>query len=83
MKNMSTKRLVLSDNQSGQHKHVVQSAREFIYERDGEDICFSLIDTGVLTHDEHDRMVFNTGKFHRYHQVEFNPMDGTTDWVFD
>jgi hypothetical protein len=38
---------------------------------------------GILTHDEHDRMVFEPGDYKSYNQVEFNPFDGTVNRVFD
>jgi len=38
---------------------------------------------GVLTHDEHDRMVLEAGKYRSFNQVEFNPFDQTVSRVFD
>jgi hypothetical protein len=42
-----------------------------------------LKDLGVLTHDEHAKMVFEAGKYRSYNQVEFNPFDQTVNRVFD
>ncbi len=38
---------------------------------------------GVLTHDEHAKMVFEKGRYRSYNQVEFNPFDETVNRVFD
>jgi len=38
---------------------------------------------GILTHDEHDKMVFPKGNYKSYNQVEFNPFDNTVQRVFD
>lgn len=48
-----------------------------------ESIKFLLEGTGVITHEEHDRIVLPEGKYSKTNQVEFNPMDGTVNRVFD
>jgi hypothetical protein len=64
-------------------KHVLECSKEIEYDNTDDRIKFLLKDTGVLTHDEHDRMVFTKGTFYSYNQVEFNPMDKTISRVFD
>ena len=83
MKTNKSKRLVLGEGETLGHKHVLESKKEFAFCRTTDTISFMLSEMGVLTHDEHDRMVFPAGKFRRYHQVEFNPMSRRTERVFD
>lgn len=64
-------------------KHVLDSKKEIEYDVTGDSISFMLSDMGILTHDEHDRMVFEKGKYRSYNQVEFNPLDQTIGRVFD
>ena len=65
-------------------KHVLECKKEIEYENtEGDGITFMLKGMGVLTHDEHDRMVFEAGTYHSYPQVEFNPLDQTISRVFD
>ena len=64
-------------------KHVLHSKSDIDYEFNGDSITFELKQLGVLTHDEHDRMVFEQGKYHSYNQVEYNPLDQTISRVFD
>lgn len=83
-----TKRLILGEgegvNEAGQiHKHVLQSDADVMYERNTDSISFELKELGVLTHDEHDRIVFKPGLYRSYNQVEFNPMDSSISRVFD
>lgn len=83
-----TKRLTLGEGE-GQtngvtHKHVLQSKENIEFESsDDGSITMMLKDIGILTHDEHDRMVIPAGKYRSYHQVEYNPMHGKTERVFD
>lgn len=84
MKNQTTKRLVLGEGETIGHKHVLESNSGIVYSIEDDAIRILLQGTGVLTHDEHDRMVFEPGaKLHSYHQVEFNPMNGSISRVFD
>ena len=65
-------------------KHVLDSAKEIEYDNaNSNHIKFFLKELGILTHDEHDRMVFDPGTYYSYNQVEFNPMDETISRVFD
>ena len=88
MDKKTTKRLVLGegegfDAQGVIKKHVLVSDSEIEYDHTLNSIKMMLAELGVLTHDEHDRMVFTPGKYRSYNQVEFNPMDGTVSRVFD
>ncbi|OJV50972.1 MAG: hypothetical protein BGO31_10925 [Bacteroidetes bacterium 43-16] len=84
MKEKNVKRLVLGEGETIGHKHVLDAPAGMEYERTDDHIRILLKGTGVLTHDEHDRMVFEAGSMLRsYNQVEFNPMDNTVNRVFD
>lgn len=78
-----TKRLVLGEGEVVGHKHVLESKGDITYERTPNHIKFMLNGLGVLTHDEHDRMVFGKGTYYSYNQVEFNPFSKTIERVFD
>jgi hypothetical protein len=78
-----TKRLVLGEGEVVGHKHVLVSDSDIDYVEDQQGINFMLKNMGILTHDEHDRMVFEPGDYKSYNQVEFNPFDGTVNRVFD
>jgi hypothetical protein len=77
------KKLVLSEGETIGHKHVLEAKPGLEFDRANERIRMKVNGLGVLTHDEHDRMVFSTGKYRSYHQVEFNPMDSSVNRVFD
>lgn len=77
------KRIVLGEGETIGHKHVLESSQEFGYEKKDASIGIMLKAMGVLTHDEHDRVVLQKGCYRSYNQVEFNPMDGTVNRVFD
>lgn len=79
----TTKRLVLGEGETIGHKHVLVSGNVISFDRSTIRIKWMLLGTGILTHDEHDRMVFEAGKYRNYHQREINPMDGTETIVFD
>lgn len=64
-------------------KHILESKSDIEFDATTESITFMLKDMGILTHDEHDRMVFEQGTYHSYNQVEFNPLDQTISRVFD
>ena len=86
--NQKSKRLILGQGEgrdaTGQiKKHVLDSKSNIEYDTTTDSITFMLKDMGVLTHDEHDKMVFPKGKYKSYNQVEFNPFDNTVQRVFD
>ncbi len=78
-----SKRLVLGEGETIGHKHVLESSKDISYEKSDENIRLFLWDLGILTHDEHDRIVLPPGRYRSYNQVEFNPMDGTVNRMFD
>ncbi len=77
------KKIVLGEGEIIGHKHILESRTELEYNTADESITFMLHDMGILTHDEHDKMVFKPGKYRSYNQVEFNPFDNTIQRVFD
>ena len=77
------KRIVLGEGEIIGHKHILESTSEMEYEEVGNALAFELKSMGILTHDEHARMVFPAGQYRSYHQVEFNPFDQTVSRVFD
>jgi len=84
MTEKNVKRLVLGEGETIGHKHVLEVTAGMDYERSANHIRILLKGTGILTHDEHDRIVFDSGsKLRSYNQVEFNPMDNTVNPVFD
>lgn len=83
MYNKQSKRLVLGEGETIGHKHVLEAASDIEYAMLDESVAFLIKGTGVITHDEHDRIVFQSGRYRSYHQVEFNPMDSRVQRVFD
>jgi hypothetical protein len=82
-KNKANK-IVLGEGETIGHKHVLSSKSPIAFDNGGDDsIKFVLREVGIFTHDEHDHMVFEPDRYRSYHQVEFNPMDGTINNVFD
>lgn len=77
------KKIVLGEGEIIGHKHILESSKELEYEQKPESITFMLNSLGILTHDEHDKMLFPKGKYRSYNQVEFNPFDNTVQRVFD
>lgn len=77
------KRIVLGEGEIIGHKHILESNSDISYQENSESIDFELKSLGVLTHDEHAKMVFEKGKYRSYNQVEFNPFDETVNRVFD
>lgn len=77
------KRIVLGEGEIVGHKHILESDENISYTESPESITFMLNSMGILTHDEHDRMVFEPGVYRSYNQVEFNPFDQTIQRVFD
>jgi hypothetical protein len=78
-----TKRIVLGEGETIGHKHVLESTADIEVDKTTDSIRFMLKRMGILTHDEHDRIVLKAGRFRSYNQVEFNPMDNTVNRVFD
>jgi len=83
MNKQKSKRLVLGEGETIGHKHVLESQTEMSYSRLKESLHIMLKNMGIVTHDEHDRIVLSKGRHRSYNQVEFNPMDGSIDRVFD
>lgn len=83
MYTQKTKRLVLGEGEAFGHKHVLVSDSNIEYTKTGDTIQIMLNKMGILTHDEHDRIVLMPNKYRSYNQVEFNPMDSTINRVFD
>ena len=86
--NQKSKRLILGQGEgrdaTGQiKKHVLDSKSNIEYDTTTDSITFMLADMGILTHDEHDKMVFPKGNYRSYNQVEFNPFNNTIQRVFD
>jgi len=77
------KRIVLGEGEIIGHKHILESKKDLNYKQTPDHITFMLKDMGILTHDEHDKMVFPKGKYRSFNQVEFNPFDNTIQRVFD
>lgn len=82
MKNKA-KRIVLGEGEIIGHKHILESSKDIEWEQDENGISFMLKDMGILTHDEHAKMVFPKGNYRSYNQVEFNPFDNSVQRVFD
>ncbi|MBN8877760.1 MAG: hypothetical protein J0I32_09465 [Sphingobacteriales bacterium] len=83
MYSQTTRRLILAEGETSGHKHVLTANVNIEYEKKPPSTCILLTGTGILMHDEHDRMIFNAGKYRCYNQVEFNPMDGSVNRIFD
>lgn len=79
----SAKKIVLGEGEIVGHKHILQSKSNIKYTEEGDSITFMLNAMGILTHDEHDKMVFPKGNYRSYNQVEYNPFDNTVQRVFD
>lgn len=77
------KRIVLGEGEVVGHKHILESKSDIEFEQTSTSISFMLESMGVLTHDEHDKMVFQAGKYRSFNQVEYNPFDQTISRVFD
>jgi len=77
------KRIVLGEGEIVGHKHILESNVDIEFQQNSQSIDFMLKGLGVLTHDEHDKMVFRRGSYRSYNQVEFNPFDQTVNRVFD
>jgi len=78
-----TKSLVLDKSAAFDNKHVLKAQESFAFRQGVLDIKLELPGQAVLLHDKHDRIVLSPGNYRSYHQFEFNPMDGTTNRIFD
>jgi hypothetical protein len=66
------------------HTHMLTSARNITFEELVlENIDFSLQSTGVLRHEEHDRIVLPKGRYLKVNQVEYDPFSNSVRAVFD
>lgn len=80
---MKTKKLVLALGEST-HTHIIECKENIEYNQgENEVIEFLLKDTGVITHEEHDRIVLDKGFYTKINQVEFNPFDNSISNVYD
>lgn len=77
------KRIVLGEGEIIGHKHILESKKDIEFSQDETGISFMLSSMGILTHDEHAKMVFPKGKYKSFNQVEFNPFDNSVQRVFD
>lgn len=77
------KRIVLGEGEIVGHKHILESKSEIEFEELNDCLQFELKAMGILTHDEHAKMIFEAGKYRSYHQVEYNPFDQTISRIFD
>jgi hypothetical protein len=82
-KKQKAKKVCLGEGEVIGHKHVLESKVDIEYDVNSTSITFMLKEMGILTHDEHDKMLFEAGVYHSYNQVEFNPMDQTISRIFD
>ena len=57
------KRIVLGEGEIVGHKHILESKTDIEFVNNGDSIDFMLNSMGILTHDEHDRMVFQPGEY--------------------
>jgi hypothetical protein len=83
MEKKKARRIVLGEGEVVGHKHILESKSDIEFEQTDNSISFMLKEMGILSHDEHDRMVFPAGDYRSYNQVEFNPFDNTVQRVFD
>lgn len=77
------KRVVLGEGEIFGHKHVLVSDSDIEFEKTSNSLRFELKAMGILTHDEHAKMVFSAGTYSSFNQVELNPFDGSVQRVFD
>jgi hypothetical protein len=77
------KRIVLGEGEIIGHKHILESTKDIEFLQSSDGISFMLKSMGILTHDEHDKMVFPPGEYVSYNQVEFNPFDNSINNVYD
>lgn len=83
MEKKKAKRLVLGEGEIVGHKHILTSESDIEYMDNGTVLDFELKSLGILTHDEHARMVFPPGQYASFNQVEFDPFSGEITKVYD
>ena len=83
MEKKKAKRLVLGEGEIVGHKHILVSESDMEYEEHATALNFELKSMGILSHDEHAKMVFPAGQYSSTHQVEFNPFDNSISRVYD
>lgn len=83
---MKSKKLVLALGEST-HTHVINSPKEIIYEfpftEEDEIIDFEIKEKAVITHEEHDRIVLEKGKYIKFPQMEYDPFANEIRRVYD
>lgn len=67
----------------GSHTHIMRSKEDVKYRIENEEIDFELTSDGVITHEEHDRMILPPGKYHKYPQFELDPFTNRHVAVWD
>lgn len=68
----------------GSNTHILHSEKEIQSTLNPDDeIEFLLKGTGVVLHEEHDRIVLDKGKYVKYPQMEYNPFIQRMNRVFD
>jgi hypothetical protein len=68
-------------------KHIMKSMSMFEYKKlseDGQQIKLEVGSAGaVVTHDEHAKVILNTGIYYKTNQMEFDPFNNTVSYIFD
>lgn len=77
------KRIVLGEGEIIGHKHILESKKDIEFSQNETGIEFMLSTMGILTHDEHAKMVFPKGRYKSFNQVEWNPFSNEAQRVFD
>ena len=67
----------------GSHTHIMTSKKEIDAKIVGDQIDFILKDLGIITHEEHDRIVLPAGKYQKFAQQEYDPFARKFRAVFD
>jgi hypothetical protein len=65
------------------HTHLMTSKSEIKYNIFEEEIEFILNAQGIITHEEHDRIVLPPGHYQKYPQAEYDPFTNNMRAVFD
>lgn len=79
---LKTKQLKLALGE-GSHTHIMESKKEITYEQFGEVLEFVLADQGIITHEEHDKIILQPGSYTKYPQTEYDPFSQSMRAVFD
>lgn len=79
-----TKKLVLALGE-GSNTHILTSKKEIDFKVDEatEQVEFILHSQGILTHEEHAKIVLEQGKYKKYPQMEYDPFTENLRAVFD